>query len=126
MTSPATKPSVEIPDGQPPTDLVVEDLSVGDGPEATSGTTCTMQYVGVSWSTGKQFDASWDNGQPFTFPLGAGQVIPGWDEGVAGMKVGGRRQLTIPPDLGYGAQGSPPAIPPNEPLVFVIDLKKIG
>ena len=122
MTSPATKPSVEIPDGPPPTELVVEDLSVGDGPEATPGTSCTMQYVGVSWSTGKQFDASWDRGQPFSFPLGARKVISGWDQGVAGMRVGGRRRLTIPPSMGYGPQGHPPVIARNETLVFVVDL----
>ncbi len=122
MTSPATKPSVEIPDGPPPTELVVEDLSVGDGPEATSGTTCTMQYVGVAWSTGQQFDASWDRGQPFSFGLGQGMVISGWDQGVAGMKVGGRRRLTIPPALGYGARGAGGAIKGGETLVFVVDL----
>ena len=122
MTSPASKPSVEIPDGPPPTELVVEDLSVGDGPEAVAGTTCSMQYVGVSWSTGKQFDASWDRGQPFSFGLGQGMVISGWDQGVAGMKVGGRRRLTIPPALGYGARGAGSAIGPNETLVFVVDL----
>ena len=122
MTSPATKPSVEIPDGPPPTELVVEDLTVGDGPEATSGTTCTMQYVGVSWSTKRQFDASWDRGQPFSFGLGQGMVISGWDQGVAGMKVGGRRRLTIPPALGYGSRGAGGAIGPNETLVFVVDL----
>ena len=122
MTEPSTKPSVEIPDGPPPTELQLEDLVVGDGREATPGTTCTMQYVGHSWSTGKQFDASWDRGEPFTFQLGAQQVIPGWDQGVPGMKVGGRRRLTIPPDLAYGPQGAPPAIGPNETLVFVVDL----
>ena len=122
MTSPASKPSVDIPDGPPPTELVVEDLSVGDGPEAVAGTTCSMQYVGVSWSTGKQFDASWDRGQPFSFGLGQGMVISGWDQGVAGMKVGGRRRLTIPPALGYGARGAGSAIGPNETLVFVVDL----
>ncbi len=122
MTSPATKPSVEIPDGPPPKELVVEDLSVGDGPEAVSGKHCSMQYVGVSWSTGQQFDASWDRGQPFSFPLGARKVIAGWDQGVAGMKVGGRRRLTIPPALGYGARGAGGAIGPNETLVFVVDL----
>lgn len=122
MTSPASKPSVEIPDGPPPTELVVEDLSVGDGREATSGTTCSMQYVGVSWSTGQQFDASWDRGQPFSFALGAREVIAGWDQGVAGMKVGGRRRLTIPPALAYGPNGRPPVIARNETLVFVVDL----
>ena len=81
-----------------------------------------MQYVGVNYADGKQFDASWDNGQPFSFQLGSGQVIKGWDQGIAGMKVGGRRELIVPPDLGYGAQGSPPAIGPNETLVFVVDL----
>jgi peptidylprolyl isomerase len=82
----------------------------------------SVQYVGVNFSNGQQFDASWDSGQPFEFPLGGGSVIPGWDQGVEGMKVGGRRELIIPPDLGYGAQGQPPDIPPNETLVFVIDL----
>ncbi len=122
MTSPATKPTVEIPAGPPPTELVVEDLSVGNGQEAVSGTTCTMQYVGVAWSTGEQFDASWDRGEPFTFRLGAGMVIRGWDEGVAGMKVGGRRRLTLPPSMGYGARGAGGVIAPNETLVFVVDL----
>ena len=116
------KPSVEIPDGPPPTELVLEDLSVGDGAEATAGTTCTMQYVGVAWSSKQQFDASWDRGQPFTFGLGQGQVISGWDQGVAGMKVGGRRRLTIPPELGYGARGAGGAIKGGETLVFVVDL----
>ena len=122
MTSPAQKPSVEIPDGKPPTELVIEDLSVGDGPEAVAGTTCTMQYVGHAWSTRQQFDASWDRGQPFSFGLGQGMVIRGWDQGVAGMRVGGRRRLTIPPALGYGSQGARGAIKPNETLVFVVDL----
>jgi peptidylprolyl isomerase len=122
MTSPASKPSVEIPAGPPPTELVVEDLSVGDGPEAVAGTTCTMQYVGVAWSTGAQFDASWDRGQPFSFGLGQGMVIAGWDRGVAGMKVGGRRRLTIPPELGYGSRGAGADIKGGETLVFVVDL----
>ena len=117
-----SKPEVTIPDGPPPTELVVEDLVVGEGTEAVAGTQCTMQYVGHSWSTGRQFDASWDRGEPFTFGLGAGMVIGGWDQGVAGMKVGGRRRLTIPPHLGYGARGAGGAIGPNETLVFVVDL----
>jgi len=118
----STKPTVEVPDGPPPKDLEVNDIVEGDGPEAAPGDTLTMQYVGVKYSDGKQLDASWDTGQPLTFQLGSGQVIPGWDQGIAGMKVGGRRELIVPPDLGYGAQGSPPAIGPNETLVFVVDL----
>lgn len=119
------KPTVQIPDGPPPTELVLEDITVGDGPEATPGTTCTMQYVGVAWSDQKQFDASWDRGQPFTFGLGQGQVIAGWDQGVAGMKVGGRRRLTIPPELGYGSRGAGGAIQGGETLVFVVDLLQV-
>ncbi len=122
---PSEKPVVEIPDGPPPTELQIEDLTVGDGPEATSGTTCTMQYVGNSWSTGKQFDASWDRGEPFSFQLGAGMVIRGWDEGVAGMKVGGRRLVTIPSDLAYGPQGQGP-IPGGATLTFVLDLVEVS
>jgi peptidylprolyl isomerase len=101
---------------------VIKDLKPGSGPAAQPGQNVQVQYVGVSYANGRQFDASWDRGEPFTFQLGAGQVIPGWDQGVAGMKVGGRRQLVIPPDLAYGEQGSPPAIGPDETLVFVIDL----
>src|SRR4051812_41981607 len=97
------KPDVTIPGGPPPADLVVEDLAVGDGTEATAGTQVEVHYVGVAWSNGKQFDASWDRRSTFEFGLGGGQVIRGWDQGVAGMKVGGRRRLTIPPDLGYGS-----------------------
>jgi peptidylprolyl isomerase len=118
----SSKPEVTVPEGAPPAELVVEDLTVGDGTEATPGTRCTMQYVGHSWSTGRQFDASWDRGEPFTFQLGKGMVIGGWDQGVAGMKVGGRRKLTIPPELGYGARGAGSAIGPHETLVFVVDL----
>jgi peptidylprolyl isomerase len=120
-----SKPTVTIPDGPPPPALQVTDLRVGSGAEATAGKTVTVQYVGVAWSTRKQFDASWDRGQPFTFQLGGGNVIAGWDRGVVGMRVGGRRQLIIPPDLGYGAQGYPPDIGPNETLVFVIDLVSV-
>ena len=117
-----SKPDVTIPDGPPPGELLLDDLTVGDGTEAVAGKTCTMQYVGHSWSSKQQFDASWDRGQPFTFQLGAGMVIGGWDQGVAGMKVGGRRRLTIPPHLGYGARGAGGAIGPNETLVFIVDL----
>jgi peptidylprolyl isomerase len=118
------KPKVEVPK-DPVTTLQKQDIVVGKGPAAKAGDTIDVQYVGVAQSTGKQFDASWDRGQPFTFPLGQGQVIPGWDQGIVGMKVGGRRQLVIPPDMAYGAQGAPPDIGPNETLVFVVDLKKI-
>ena len=117
-----SKPDVTIPDGPPPGELLLDDLTVGDGTEAVAGKTCTMQYVGHSWSSKQQFDASWDRGQPFTFQLGAGMVIGGWDQGVAGMKVGGRRRLTIPPHLGYGARGAGGALGPNETLVFIVDL----
>ncbi|MEN3313951.1 MAG: peptidylprolyl isomerase [Acidimicrobiaceae bacterium] len=116
------KPDVSIPGGQPPAELNIEDLTVGDGPEATPGTQVEVHYVGVAWSNGKQFDASWDRGSTFSFGLGAGQVIAGWDQGVAGMSVGGRRRLTIPPHLGYGSRGAGGAIGPNETLVFVVDL----
>jgi peptidylprolyl isomerase len=98
----------------------------GTGETARAGQQVTVQYVGVSFLNGRQFDASWDRGEPFQFELGAGSVIPGWDQGVVGMKVGGRRQLVIPPDLAYGPQGSPPTIGPNETLVFVIDLLSVG
>lgn len=121
-TDTATKPEIEVPDGDPPSELECVDVVVGDGPTAEQGDQVTVQYVGVNFDDGKQFDASWDSGQPFPFQLGAGNVIPGWDEGVVGMKVGGRRELIIPPDLAYGAQGSPPAIKPDSTLVFVVDL----
>jgi peptidylprolyl isomerase len=118
----ATKPEVTIPAGEPPADLVVEDLTVGEGEEATKGRNVVVHYVGVAWSTGQQFDASWDRRDTFSFPLGAGHVIGGWDQGVAGMKVGGRRRLTIPPHLGYGARGAGRDIKGGETLVFVVDL----
>jgi peptidylprolyl isomerase len=113
---------VSVPKGKAPKKLVIKDLKVGSGAVAERGKQVSVQYVGVSFVNGRQFDSSWERGEPFTFQLGAGAVIPGWDQGVAGMKVGGRRQLVIPPDLAYGPQGSPPAIGPNETLVFVIDL----
>jgi peptidylprolyl isomerase len=125
-TSVDEKPEVGKPEGSPPTELVKEDIVVGKGPGAKDGDKLTVDYVGVTFTYGDQFDASWDRGEPFEFTLGQGMVIPGWDQGVKGMKVGGRRKLTIPSELAYGAQGQPPAIPPNEPLVFVIDLRKIG
>jgi peptidylprolyl isomerase len=120
--TPAKKPKVKVPNGKAPSKLVIKDLKKGTGPEAQAGQTVTVQYVGVNFKGGKQFDASWDRGEPFSFPLGGGQVIQGWDQGVQGMKVGGRRMLVIPPDLGYGPGGQPPVIKPNETLVFVIDL----
>ena len=120
--APAKKPTVKLPKGKAPKKLIIKDLREGTGPAAQAGQTVTVQYVGVNFKGGKQFDASWDRGQPFSFPLGGGQVIQGWDQGVQGMKVGGRRMLVIPPDLGYGPDGQPPVIKPNETLVFVIDL----
>lgn len=117
-----TKPEVTIPEGDAPTELLIEDLVIGEGHEATSGMAVDVHYVGVSWSTGKQFDASWDRRDTFQFRLGAGQVISGWDQGVAGMRLGGRRRLTIPAHMGYGSQGAGGAIKPNETLVFVVDL----
>lgn len=116
------KPDVTVPDTPPPAELVVIDDVVGEGTEATSGSTVSFHYVGVSWSTGRQFDASWDRMEPFRFGLGGGQVIQGWDDGVAGMRVGGRRTLHIPPHLGYGARGAGGVIAPNETLIFVVDL----
>lgn len=118
----ATKPTVTIPEGSPPEGLVVDDLEVGSGAEATAGSAVDVHYVGVSWATGRQFDASWDRRETFSFRLGGGEVIPGWDQGVAGMRVGGRRRLTIPPSLAYGARGAGGVIGPNETLVFVVDL----
>ena len=116
------KPEVVIPETAPSYQLELEDLTVGDGDEASSGDIVEVHYVGVSWKTGNQFDASWDRGETFKFGLGKGQVIRGWDEGVAGMKVGGRRRITIPPDMAYGARGAGGVIGPNETLVFVVDL----
>ena len=120
------KPHVDAYSGAPPTDLVVEDITVGDGPEARPGQVATVHYVGVAHSSGQEFDASYNHGEPFEFPLGAGHVIAGWDRGVVGMKVGGRRRLVIPPHLGYGNQGAGRAIKPGETLVFVVDLIKVG
>jgi peptidylprolyl isomerase len=120
------KPEIPKPQGDPPTKLQIEDIVVGKGPAAKAGDVVEVQYVGVSWSTGQEFDSSWDSGQPFSFQLGTGGVIEGWDRGVVGMKPGGRRLLIIPPDLGYGATGAGNgAIAPDETLVFVVDLLRI-
>jgi peptidylprolyl isomerase len=116
------KPEIDFVDPEPPTDLVVTELSEGDGTEATSGSTVSVHYVGVAHSTGEEFDASYNRGTPLEFRLGAGQVIAGWDQGVQGMKVGGRRQLVIPPHLAYGDRGAGGVIAPGETLVFVVDL----
>jgi peptidylprolyl isomerase len=116
-----TKPEVAVPKGPPPEELVIKDLEKGTGRAARSGYEATLQYVGVNYKTGKQFDASWDRGEPFTFRLGEGLVIAGWERGIEGMKIGGRRELIIPPELGYGSEGSG-SIPPNETLIFIVDL----
>jgi peptidylprolyl isomerase len=120
------KPEVEIPAGDPPEELVIEDLEEGEGAEAQAGDQLTVDYVGVLYDGGDEFDESFSNPEPFQFALGQGGVIPGWDEGLEGMKVGGRRQLVIPPDQAYGSQGRPPEIPPDSTLVFVIDLLAIN
>lgn len=126
MQDTSVKPTIEVPAGEPPTELVIEDLVVGDGPEAQSGAIVNVDYVGVSWSTGVEFDASWNRGDVFSFALGGRMVIAGWDQGVAGMKVGGRRRLTIPPHMGYGAAGAGGVIGPNETLIFTVDLRGLG
>ena len=120
-----TKPEVTIPSESAPTELIIDDIIVGSGEEATPGRNVSVHYVGVAWSDGNQFDASWDRDESFDFRLGAGQVITGWDNGVAGMKVGGRRRLTIPPELGYGSQGAGGVIKGGETLVFVVDLLNV-
>ena len=117
-----TKPEIDFPGDEPPTELVIEDITVGDGAEATPGSTVSAHYVGVAHSTGEEFDASWNRGAPLDFRVGVGQVIRGWDEGILGMKVGGRRKLVIPPHLGYGDRGAGGAIKGGETLIFVVDL----
>jgi peptidylprolyl isomerase len=117
-----TKPKVTVPSGPPPKKLEVKEIEKGTGETAKPGDTVTVQYVGVGYDSEEEFDSSWSRNEPFSFQLGAGMVIKGWDEGVAGMKVGGRRELIIPSSLAYGPAGSPPAIGPNETLIFVIDL----
>ena len=124
-TANLTKPKVTVPKGPPPKKLVVKELKKGTGAVAKSGDAVTVQYVGVNYKSGREFDSSWSRNEPFEFQLGAGMVIPGWDQGVAGMKVGGRRELIIPPSLAYGSAGAPPAIGPNETLIFVVDLEAV-
>jgi peptidylprolyl isomerase len=119
------RPDVAAGEGAPPADLVIEDITVGQGAEATQGQDVSVHYVGVSHATGKEFDASWNRGAPFTFPLGGGKVITGWDRGVAGMRVGGRRRLVIPPHLAYGDRGAGGVIKPGETLIFVVDLLSV-
>ncbi|HEY9242191.1 MAG TPA: FKBP-type peptidyl-prolyl cis-trans isomerase [Streptosporangiaceae bacterium] len=121
----AQKPEIDFPGGEPPAELEVKDIWEGDGPAAKAGDNVQVHYVGVAYSTGEEFDASWDRGEPLSFRLGAGQVITGWDQGVQGMKVGGRRQLTIPPGLAYGDRGAGNAIAPGETLIFVCDLVSV-
>jgi len=122
---PGSKPEIEVPEGEPPAELVVEDITDGEGEEVEDGDRVGVQYVGVLFENGREFDSSWQGdspGPPFELTVGAGEVIPGWDEGLQGMKVGGRRRLVIPPGLAYGPEGQPPDIGPNATLVFVIDL----
>jgi peptidylprolyl isomerase len=117
-----SKPEVDFPEGEAPKTLAITDIWEGDGKVASAGDSVQVHYVGVAYSTGEEFDASWDRGEPLEFRLGAGQVIAGWDQGVQGMKVGGRRQLVIPPDLAYGNRGAGNRIAPGETLIFVCDL----
>ena len=123
MTEPhRERPEIDFPEGPPPTDLEMVDLIVGEGREARAGTTVSAHYVGVAYSTGEEFDSSWSRGRPLDFRLGVGQVIPGWDRGIEGMRVGGRRRLTIPAHLAYGDRGAGSVIAPGETLIFVVDL----
>jgi len=116
------KPIIDFPEGPPPGELEIVDVLEGDGDEAAPGHTAVVHYVGVAYSSGEEFDASWNRGEPFSFGLGDGQVIAGWDRGVVGMKIGGRRRLVIPPDLAYGDRGAGGVIAPGETLIFVVDL----
>jgi peptidylprolyl isomerase len=121
-----SKPAIPKPTGSPPKRLVVKDIVVGKGPAAKKGDQLSMQYVGVTFDDGQEFDSSWDSGTPFDLTLGQGTVIKGWDQGLVGIKQGGRRELIIPAKLGYGAQGQPPSIPPNATLVFIVDALKVS
>src|SRR4051812_49159320 len=120
------RPTIDKPDGDIPFELGIVDVMTGDGGEAVAGKKGSVHYVGVAFPSGDEFDAAWERGQPFEFKLGAGQVIPGWDQGVQGMRVGGRRKLTIPSAMAYGARGAGGVIEPHEPLVFVVDLLAVG
>jgi len=122
----SVKPVITVPSGPPPAELLIEDLVVGDGQEATAGMQVTVDYAGIAWSSGREFDASWNRNDTFSFGLGGGQVIKGWDDGVQGMKVGGRRRLTIPPQMAYGSRGAGGVIGANETLIFVVDLRSLG
>ncbi|MBZ9594988.1 MULTISPECIES: FKBP-type peptidyl-prolyl cis-trans isomerase [Streptomyces] len=126
MSDKLEKPEIDFPEGPAPTTLVKEDIWLGDGAEAKAGDRVSVHYVGVAFSTGEEFDASWNRGSALQFQLGVGQVIAGWDQGVQGMKVGGRRKLVIPADLAYGDRGAGGAIAPGETLIFVCDLVKVG
>ncbi|MEU6501264.1 FKBP-type peptidyl-prolyl cis-trans isomerase [Streptomyces californicus] len=117
-----TKPVVEVPEGAAPQELVVRDLVVGEGDEALPGRVVRVHYVGVTFASGKEFDSSWESGAPFKFAVGGGKVIKGWDRGVRGMRAGGRREIIVPPRLGYGKQSPTASIPPGSTLVFVVDL----
>jgi peptidylprolyl isomerase len=124
QTDTSTKPVIKAPSDPEPTELVINDIVEGEGPAAKSGDEVSVQYVGALYD-GTEFDASWDRGQPFDLTLGGGTVIKGWDEGLVGMKAGGRRELIIPPDLAYGSGGQPPTIPANATLIFIVDMISI-
>jgi FKBP-type peptidyl-prolyl cis-trans isomerase len=126
LTDTTVKPTIEAPDDPAPTELVINDIVEGEGAAAKDGDRVSVQYVGALYDTGQEFDASWDRGEPFELTLGGGTVIQGWDQGLIGMKAGGRRELIIPADLGYGAQGSPPSIPADAALIFVVDMLSIN
>ena len=119
---PSSKPEIDFPGDEAPSEFVIEDITVGDGAEASKGDIVRCHYVGVAHSSGEEFDASWNRGAPLDFQIGVGQVIAGWDEGIPGMRVGGRRKLVIPPHMGYGDRGAPPVIKGGETLIFVVDL----
>ncbi|MET9594595.1 FKBP-type peptidyl-prolyl cis-trans isomerase [Streptomyces sp. NPDC006516] len=120
------KPAIEVPEGDAPTELTVRDLVVGDGPEALPGRVVQVHYVGVTFASGREFDSSWERDRPYKFAVGGGKVIKGWDRGVRGMKAGGRREIIVPPRLGYGKQSPSSLIPPGSTLIFVVDLLTVA